>query len=299
MIDIICVLCGKKQQIEVLYRSTLKEGDISAQTYSARRLPDRLHYRFLKCKRCGLIFSSPIFEQAKIINLYKESSCNYDDQIPFAAKTYLKIFKRVRNLLPEKPNVLEVGCGNGFFLNELRKKGIKDVRGVEPSLEMVSKATEELKPMIKIDIFKKNQFPKNFFDTICCFHTLDHMIDPSEFVSESFRLLKKNGIAIVVVHDTDGLSVKLFGERSPIFDIEHIYLFNKQNLKKIFLRRGFEVVDVFNLVNTYPLSYWVKMSGTSLVFKKIIQKTLSMLNLSNMNLSLAGGNICIIAKKLV
>lgn len=297
MIDIVCALCSKKQQAKILYPSTLKEENISADTYSARRLPDKLHYRFLKCERCGLIFSSPIFERAKIINLYRESSCNYNEQIPFVTKTYLSLFEKVKQFLSSDPNVLEVGCGSGFFLNELKNYGIKNLYGVEPSPEMVSKADKSIRSNIKIDVFKKNQFPKNFFDMICCFHTLDHMIDPNEFIDESFRLLKKGGCMITVVHDTNGLSVKLFGEKSPIFDIEHIYLFNKKTLKEIFARNKFKTVSVFNIINTYPLSYWLRMSGLSLLVKKIGQKILSVTNLSKINLSLAGGNICIIARK--
>lgn len=292
-------MCGKNQQTKVLYKSTLKEEKISEHTYSARRLPDKLHYRILKCEKCGLIFSSPIFNQTKIVNLYKKSSCNYDDQIPFVAKTYLKIFEGIKNKLPKQPRVLEIGCGNGFFLNSLKKQGIGNVYGIEPSPKMVSKADRELRSVIKVDIFRKNQFPKNYFDVICCFHTLDHMIDPDEFIKESYRLLRKGGIVIVVVHDTSGLSVKLFGEKSPIFDIEHIYLFNKKTLREIFVRHGFDILDVFSVVNAYPFFYWLKMSGIPLVLKRIIHKTSEILNLSKIKFSLAGGNICIIAKKSV
>jgi len=299
MTDIICAICGKNQQTRILYPATFKKGNISAHTYSARRLPDKLHYRFLKCDKCGLIFSSPILEQAKIISLYKKSSCNYKDQIPYAIKTYLKIFKRIGSFLPKKTRVLEVGCGNGFFLNSLKKQGFDNVYGIEPSSEMVSKTDKNIRLNIKTDIFRKNQFSKDYFDAICCFHTLDHMIDPNEFINESYKILKKGGYAIVVVHDTNGLSVKLFGERSPIFDLEHIYLFNKKTLKEIFMRHRFEVMDVFNVVNTYPFSYWIRMSGIPLVLKKIIDKILKVSNLSKVNLSLAGGNICIIARKLV
>ncbi|MDO8658183.1 MAG: class I SAM-dependent methyltransferase [Candidatus Levybacteria bacterium] len=299
MVNISCAICGKNQQTKVLYPSTLKEENISAHTYSARRLPDKLHYRFLKCQRCGLIFSSPIFEQAKIINLYKESSCNYNDQIPYVTKTYLKLFERVRNSLSENPKVLEVGCGNGFFLNSLKKHGIDGVYGVEPSPEMVSKADKNIRLNIKTDVFRANQFPKNYFDVVCCFHTLDHMIDPNEFIRGAFSVLKKDGFAIIVVHDTEGLSVKIFGENSAIFDIEHVYLFNKETLKKIFSQNNFKIIEIFNLVNNYPLNYWIRMSGIPVFFKQIFSRVLNALNLSKVNLSLAGGNICLVARKLV
>ena len=297
MIDIICALCGKKQQVELLYEATFAEKDIEIDKYSARRLPDRIHYRILKCRRCSLIFSSPILLPGKIAKFYRESLCNYDEQIPYLIKTYMGLFDRFNELLTRNPRVLEIGCGNGFFLNALAKKGIKDVYGVEPSPKMVSLAGADLQQRIKTDIFKKNQFAKNFFDLICCFHTLDHLIDPNEFVRESFSLLKKRGLVLVVVHDTEGLSVKVFGESSAIFDIEHIFLFNKKTLRDIFHRHGFETVEIFDVKNTYPLSYWLRMSGLPLFLKKFGQFFLNIFRLSKVPFSLASGNIGILARK--
>lgn len=297
MIDVTCALCGKKQRIRVLYNPTLENKNVSSYIYSARRLPDKLHYRIVKCDKCGLIFSSPIFKPSQIEELYTKSVCSYDEQIPFVTKTYFNLFEKITRLLPANPRVLEVGCGNGFFLKKLKEQGIKKLYGIEPSPEMISKAEKNVGLNIKADIFKKNQFPQGHFDLILCFHTLDHMVDPNEFVQESFKLLRKGGVIITVVHDTGGLSVKLFGERSPIFDIEHIYLFNKKTLREIFARHGFEIVDVFNVVNTYPFSYWIKMSGIPLMSKNILQKTVKTLGLSKIPLSLAGGNICIVGRK--
>lgn len=297
MIDIICAICRKKQQLKLLYNATFRDVDIEANIYSARRLPDRVHYRIVKCERCGLVFSSPIFPLAKISKFYKKSLCNYQEQIPYLIKTYMGLFDGYAKTISQNPKVLEIGCGNGFFLSALVKRRIKDVHGVEPSPSMVSLAGNNLKQRIKVDIFKKNQFPKNTFDIIFCFHTLDHLIDPNEFIRESFSLLKKGGLVLVVVHDTNGLSVKIFGERSPIFDIEHIYLFNKKTLRAIFEENGFEVSDAFDVINTYTLSYWVRMSGLPLFIKDIGQKTLDIFKLSKISLSLAGGNIGILAKK--
>lgn len=290
-------MCGKNQQIRELFPATFTENSIKKDIYSARRLPDKIHYRLVKCQNCGLIFSSPIFPRSQIANLYRQSLCNYQEQVPYLIKTYLTIIRKLRQRLPKEPKVLEVGCGDGFFLEALVKYGIKDVYGVEPSFKMVALAKKELRKRIKIDVFKKNQFPQNYFDLILCFHTLDHLIDPNGFVAGAFSLLKKGGYVATVVHDTDGLSVKVFGERSPIFDIEHIYLFNKKNLREMFSRRGFEIIDVFNLVNTYPLSYWLRMSGLPLFLKNIGQRMLSVAKLSKINLSLAGGNIGIVARK--
>ena len=299
MIDIICALCGKNQQIKVLYPATFSEKNISKSTYSARRIPDKIHYRILKCVKCGLIFSSPTLPLKKLSVFYRDSLCNYEDQIPYLIRTYFEKILEIKNDLPKNPKVLEVGCGNGFFMKALMDLGLtKNVFGIEPSIKMVLQADLDLRKRIKVGIFKSNLFPKNSFNLICCFHTLDHMIDPNEFIRGAHSLLKKNGHIVVVVHDTEGLSVKIFGEDSPIFDIEHVYLFNKKTLGKIFARNSFKVVKVFNLVNNYPLNYWIRMSGFPSVVKKFASALVNWLRINKISFSIPAGNIGIIAKKI-
>lgn len=293
-------MCGQKQQIRTLYEATFDKRDFSYKTYSARRSPDKIHYRILKCERCSLVFSSPVFPLKELSRFYKKSACNYRKQVPYLIKTYFKILEEIKNELPKNPKVLEVGCGDGFFLKALVDLGFtNNVFGVEPSSKMISEADPILRNKIKVDIFKSNIFPKNSFDLILCFHTLDHMFDPKEFVQGTQAMLKKNGYVIVIVHDTEGLSVKLFGERSAIFDIEHIYLFNKKTLKEIFIRNGFKNVSVFNLINNYPLNYWLKMSGFPLYIKKFIEFIFNALGINKKTVAIPAGNITLIAKKKV
>lgn len=282
----------------MFYEATFNKKDLSEKTYSARRLPDKIHYRILKCERCGLVFSSPIFSAKKLSKFYRKSLCNYQDQIPYLIKTYFKIVEQIKKDLPKNPKVLEVGCGNGFFLKALVDLNFtKNVLGIEPSSKMVLETDLAVQGKIKVNIFKSNLFSKNSFDLILCFHTLDHMFDPKEFVKGAHSMLRKNGYVVVVVHDTEGLSVKLFGEKSAIFDIEHIYLFNKKTLKKIFLKHKFKVIKVFNLVNNYPLDYWIQMSGFPNVIKKIIKHIVDWLRIGKIGFSIPAGNIGIIVKK--
>src|SRR3972149_6180080 len=76
---------------------------------------------------------------------------------------------------------------------------------------------QKIRKEIKINIFDRKLFNKNTFDIILCFHTLDHVVDPNLFLKDVNLLLKKKGKVLFVVHDTDALSAKLFGQKSPIF----------------------------------------------------------------------------------
>ena len=297
MNDIICAICKTKQQKTILYPANFNSHKLSTNIFSARRNPDKIHYQLNKCLRCGLIFSSPIFSNKKINYLYSKSVCSYNPQIKYLTKTYLEVFYDNTSSLPVNTNILEIGCGNGFFLNALFKKGIKNLYGVEPSRKMVNDLPKYLKKSVIASPFKKNLFPKETFDIICCFHTLDHVLDPNEFLSEAKEILKKNGKAIFIVHDTNALSAKIFGEKSPIFDVEHIYLFNKNTLSKIFKKNGFKVEKITDLTNTFPLHYWIKMAGISPYLKKFIILVIDFFNIQNLEVSFKGGNIYIVVNK--
>ncbi len=297
--EIICALCGKNQRVKVLYKETFTPRHKTPTIYSARRLPDRVHYRIIRCENCSLVFSSPIITKNEIKKLYRESICTYEEQIESLIKTYLSLFRKIKPKLRFDSKILEIGCGNGFFLDALKKEGYDNAYGVEPSKKMVSQSSGFLKKRIKQDVFKKSQFKKNSFDAVLSFHTLDHVVNPLEFVRNTYAILKKGGIALLVVHDVNGLSVKLFGERSAIFDVEHIYLFNKKTLPRIFIKAGFslEGVEVFDVVNTYPFSYWLRMSGVPFVIQKVGEKVVRFCGIDSIPLSLNGGNIGIIARR--
>lgn len=297
MLSIQCALCGKKQKIKEIYKEIFFSNQIDAKIFSARRSPDRLHYRFVKCLNCGLIFSNPIMERVKVENLYRQSRFNYENESKYLRKIYFNYFKKFINQSNKDIRILEIGCANGFFLDELNKNGFRNIFGVEPGRNSVNKASKYLKRKIKKDVFRKELFNKNSFDVILCFHTLDHVVDPNTFLQEVNLLLKDNGRIFFVVHNTNALSAKLLGEKSPIFDIEHIFLFNKENLKKIFMKNHFNEAFVFNIINKYHLSYWVKLFPLPIFIKNLLLKILDFSKLGRIPISLPAGNIGIVAGK--
>lgn len=293
-----CAICREKEELQILYKQNFSESSIDAQTFSARRIPDRIHYQFVRCNRCGLIFSNPILSQAKINSLYSKSGFNYGCESEYLKHTYFEYFKKylLKNDY-KRSKILEVGCGNGFFLEELWDNGIKNIYGVEPGKPSVQKASLPIRKRIKIDILRRGLYDKESFDIICCFHTLDHIPDPNKFLEVVYSLLKKNGKVFFIVHNTDGLPAKILGSSFPIYDIEHIYLFNKHNLSSLFSKNKFRQPVVFEIANKYPLRYWLKLFPMSSSFKIKLLNLLGVFKLESVPLKIQAGNIGIVAKK--
>lgn len=297
MRKIVCAICKTNENAELLYKETVDLQAVDQASFSARRTPDKLHFRFSKCVKCGLIFSNPILSSQKIERFYRESDFNYKKESDYLKKTYYSYFKKFVKPENKKIKILEIGCGNGFFLEELFDNGFKNIHGIEPGVRSVSKAKPHIKDKIVVDVLKKNIFKENFFDIICCFHTMDHIIDMENFMKDINSLLKTNGKVFVIVHDTSSLSVKLLGEKSPIFDIEHIFLFNKKSLNKLFTKYNFARIKTFKVINKYPISYWTKLFPMPNAIKRGLVWILAITGLGSLPFFLPAGNIGIVAYK--
>ncbi len=298
MINQVCAICEGKSSFKVLYPANFTISQINENHFSARRIPDCYHYRLVKCQKCGLIFSTPILKPEQIERLYRESKLTYVKEIKDLQETYAHHLDKALTYTSTKNNFLEIGCGNGFFLEEAKKRGFKKIYGVEPSLKAIKKAQNlAIRKKIIPSLFKKGLFKKDFFDLVCFFHTLDHVVNPNRFLKNCHQVLKKRGLVLCITHDSQALSAKILGELSPIFDIEHTYLFDKKTLKLIFEKNGFKVISLEDVINSYPINYWIKMLPLPKIVQKFSSLFLEKSGIGKLKLKLKPGNIAIIAQK--
>ncbi len=293
-IDTTCLVCGTNEYTKVKFKQNFLPENLNANIFSARRTTEHYHYQMLECQKCSSVFSSPILPQEQIAVLYKESKQNYDNELTCIAESYIQYVYQNATLFRQKDRALEIGCASGFFLRELQKAGFKEVFGVEPSEDAVAKSGD-LKDYIFTGFFENAGYARDSFDMISCFQTLDHLINPLEVLKKIFELLKPGGIAYFIVHNEKGLQAKIFGEKSPIYDVEHIYLFNKSTLSRISQKAGFEVVKVFDIKNTYPLSYWLRMAPIPM--KSTVTGIVKGMGLLNKRIGIYPGNIGIFIRK--
>lgn len=208
--ETICVLCeNKKQDMEIVYPANFVPSQVDKSLFSARRPPDKIHYQIVRCLGCGLVRSNPILPPQKIASFYKKSEIKYQKETSYLRRTYGYYLKK--KVLPlfgyeQKKSLLDIGCGNGFFLKEALAIGFNNVYGVEPGTKAVAKASLDLQDKIKTDFFSADLFPPGNFDVVTCFHTLDHVPNPQQFVQDVYTVLKPNGVAFFIVHNADSWS---------------------------------------------------------------------------------------------
>lgn len=134
----------------------------------------------------------------------------------FLKDTYLKIFgypypprrneaALVFDFLNPKKNekILDVGCGDGIWYNELRKRGI-NVVGIDTSDYDLNKLNERAKILnLKTEAIKADAqempFENNVFDKVYSISTLEHIEDDKKVFREVARVLKPNGLLVLSI----------------------------------------------------------------------------------------------------
>jgi SAM-dependent methyltransferase len=265
--------------------------------FSARRLPDRLHYRMVSCTACGLVRSDPVADAESLAALYARSTFDYGTETAALRLTYGRYLKHARTFVPDARRLLEIGCGNGFFLEEALAQGFAEVHGVEPSAEAAAAAQPHVGPKIVVDVLRSGLFPTGSFDVICAFQVLDHLPDPDMALAECHRLLKPGGVFLCLQHNIEALSARLLGEASPIIDIEHTYLYSRGTLRRLFEKAGYEILAAGSAWNTYRLAYLLRLLPLPAQLKTVLQAICRWTRLGECAPTVPLGNLYQIARR--
>lgn len=292
-----CAICGTEGGATERYPSRLDPETFNGSVFSARRLPDGIHYRMVQCDACGLVRSDPVADPGLLAQLYRQSTFDYGDEVANLKRTYGRYLARLTDYGVQKGALLEIGCGNGFFLEEALAQGYQAVQGVEPSTEAVAGAGARVRPRIVCDIMRPSLFEPERFDVICLFQVFDHIPDPGALLDECVKVLKPGGLILCLNHNIEAVSARLLKERSPIVDVEHTNLFSPTTMARIFTAHGARVRRVGAVFNDYTVRYLAQLLPLPAVLKDALLRWLRTSRAGRMRVSVPLGNLYLIAQK--
>jgi SAM-dependent methyltransferase len=138
--------------------------------------------------------------------------------------------------------VLDVGCGGGLFLALLRGHGAPVV-GLDASSEAASIAwTRNRVPAFRGDLRCAPLRPASFA-AVTMFHVLEHLPDPSTYLSAAHALLAPDGRIVVQIPDAACWQFALLGKYWNGVDVpRHLYDFRASDLRALLSSCGFEVL---------------------------------------------------------
>ena len=244
------------------------------------------------CRNCGLITMGPKPTDEELGLLYADEyfetgqhglnklNMTYEQgQDKNSAELRKQTVKQ--NILAYKPDtksLFEIGFAMGHILSAARDLGM-EIGGIEFSPMAVSKAKEKFNIDALCGNFETIDLSAHEGKWDCVYggDVFEHFIHPDKVVTNMHRILKDNGVAIVIVPSTFNLFstyiatalFRLMGKRKKFYDKPyHVFEYTPSTIKKMFLKE-FREVQVVNRIKK-PGQLNMKTGGFEYKIKYLI-----------------------------
>ena len=212
------------------------------------------------CDDCGLLFRHPLPDTSELIEMYNdaryvESSYFADGRRRGSSSPEIGIFEQaLADLadLAERGPLLDVGCGNGVFLDMARTAGWS-VSGIEISERHANEARNRMGLDVRCGDFLEVGLPLGSFNVITMWDFLEHVLDPRQVLERTRELLAPAGVLLIFTIDSTSLFNmigellhRVVGPRSTpvlelLYDARHNYYLTPRSLTQVANRSGLSV----------------------------------------------------------
>ena len=292
-----CPICPGAATSRPYAQANIDTRKLNNFAYSSRKTPEYMHYRLEECTQCDLIYAADIPSTNYLGQAYLEADFASSLEAHYASRTYQTVVAKLQTKLPDKIGALDIGAGDGCFLEKLLELGFSHVQGVEPSTAPIRAAKTEIRPLIKHSLFKAQDYPQESYSLITCFQTIEHVDDPLELARSAAKLLKPQGALLIICHNRRSLVNTLLGAKSPIRDIEHLQLFSPQSARRLMEQAGYINIQVRPIVNRYPLDYWFRLVPLSQGTKSKLTAIATRLGIIQLPLPMPVSNLAVLGYK--
>jgi 2-polyprenyl-3-methyl-5-hydroxy-6-metoxy-1,4-benzoquinol methylase len=193
-----CPLCNAKKSL-ITQRTSLTElraywvTSFGFDPFPMDFLTDYINKQ--KCSSCNLEYFSPSFFGDA--DFYARLSKNpwYYESNKWEYDVAAEILSRL-----EPENLLEIGCGNGYFLEKIAPMDM-DIGGVDINRDAVATCKEKGLKVDAVNVFEITKL----YDTVVLFQVLEHMENVKElFEFLTTKLVRAGGHLIIAVPNPDG-----------------------------------------------------------------------------------------------
>ena len=170
-------------------------------------------------------------------HIYDEGESNFHQQLTSKVVTdYIDPIE-----LKKDAKILDLGCGPGYFLDEMKQRGYTDLVGVSLSPGDIKLCREKGHTVKEYDLSflpQKDGYHDESVDFIFLRHALEHSPYPIFSLMEYNRILKQFGKIYIEVPAPDG-------ERKHEYNLNHYSILGATQLAALLDRTGFKI-DLFN-----------------------------------------------------
>lgn len=235
-----CDVCGSERHRPVA----------AGYDYELRTCRNLWHY--VACDECAQVWLNPRPAAATLSTIYPPEyyAYNYDDLSALARKGKELIDRRklggILAAMPRPPaTYLDVGCGDGRYLDVLASKGVPpaSLLGLELNADVVATARARGLQVTCERVEDCTRFEPGSLDLITMFHVVEHVASPREVVERLVGWLAPGGVLAIETPNIDSLDARLFtaglwgGYHIP----RHWHLFRQETMTQLLESTGLEV----------------------------------------------------------
>jgi 2-polyprenyl-3-methyl-5-hydroxy-6-metoxy-1,4-benzoquinol methylase len=223
-------------------------------------------YKIKDCQKCGFKHLTPKPSEKILKKFYREDyhqkfthhlhdfkkEMSEEWWINLKSEEHLFFLKKFGK---NKGKILDVGCGNGFFLKYMKKNDWQEL-----GIEISPRARANAK---KLGVKTQSDFRGvgvEKFDVVMLRFVLEHMRNPTELLKKVRKYLKKGGILITIVPNdfnplqlsTEKIGIKKWWIRQP----DHINYFNFESLTFLLQKCGYKPIQKFT---DFPMEIFLLM----------------------------------------
>jgi SAM-dependent methyltransferase len=232
-----CVLCGSGRFVVRFRASDYEYGLPGTFTVS-------------QCLDCDMWQQVPRPPFETILGYYPERYTAFSDQ-RIQTVTRLKNWainapriRAYRRLVPTTGRILDLGCGSGLLLSELRAAGFSAIVGIEANAQAAAAGRRQGLD-IRTGSLESAVFLDSTFDLVIINHVLEHVPDPRGTLIEIGRVLSAGGLLIGEVPNLACLERMIFARYWAGYHLpRHISFFDGPHLRDMLGRCGFDKISL-------------------------------------------------------
>ena len=246
-------------------------------------------FSFLQCRNCSLVFQNPQPTQDEVSSIYNHDYFQYQihHQNAFFQLMQLALddihFDQIQESFPNQRRFLDIGCSTGLLLNKISQDGWEPF-----GVELCTPSYLYAKKYFKLNLFNQTleqcAFPSSFFQVIHFSHLIEHLINPSFFISEVYRILQPQGYIILTTPNISSIFAQIFREKWRSAIDQHLFLFSKKTLRLLLEKHQFKIIQEVSW-GSIPIEYC--QSPSSRFLKKIVDYMAKLFNLGDVVMILA------------
>ena len=234
-------------------------------------------FSFVRCSDCRLVYQQPRVAPEKIIDYYDDDYIAHRKTKPWGLLTPFfnwsmgKLDRDKDRLVSRYVELgaddlaVDIGCGTGSFLAQLRKRTGCRIAGVD--FKDLSDSADLAEAKFYHGVYREELLGAESCKLITMWHFLEHDYDPMGSLRIARGHLAENGRMVIEVPRLDSRTFSWFKDRWPGLQApQHTVLFDRASLEKSLAQTGWEIEEYLPY-GAFPAYFYI-FAGVAFKWRK-------------------------------